>query len=119
MVYEDGGTPCILDLSLPKTKKQAQDVFKTEDSSNRYRPYPIHRPRQEDIKPLHLTRLDSTSPFKMDMEVGTPPLTPTTPTCTSFKKHILRRYSKFAFPDFLTDFETLHTGIFMKLIYIS
>lgn len=48
--------------------------------------------------PLNLSASDScktTSRFDLDRDTSTPPKTPTTPNCTSYKKNILKRYSKY------------------------
>lgn len=48
--------------------------------------------------PLNLSASDtckSTSRFDVARDTSTPPKTPTTPNCTSYKKNILKRYSKY------------------------
>ncbi len=54
-------------------------------------------PCEGDDQPLNLSAIDKSLSMDVDLtrDASTPPKTPTTPTCTSFKKNMLRRYSKF------------------------
>ena len=84
----------VLDLSVPKVKVKGPDG-KMEPK----------------LEPLNLSLVDRR--LENDMDV-TPPRTPNTPTATSYKKHMLKRYSKFwmSFSDILVwKFgETCHDG---------
>ena len=65
----------VMDLSVPKVKVKGLDG-KMEPK----------------LEPLNLSLADRR--FENNMDV-TPPQTPNTPTATSYKKHMLKRYSKF------------------------
>lgn len=74
MVHEGVETPCVLDLSMPKHKNRRVPTlgFLNEDEP-----------------------LDFTNTARLEqMDTSPLPPTPTTPNCTSYKKHMLKRYSK-------------------------
>lgn len=50
----------------------------------------------DDDQPLNLSAIDKSlsQDVFLNRDASTPPKTPTTPTCTSFKKNMLKRYSK-------------------------
>lgn len=76
MVHEGIEVPSVLDLSMPKMKMRRFNV-----------PAPLNSNQSEALNLISPSKIDYTG-------TSSPPLTPTTPNLTSYKKHMLKRYSK-------------------------
>ena len=77
-----------VDLSLPKSRR----TIALQPLTIRYKNGDDTCVEDMDIdEPLNLSLSDK---HRYERDTTTPPKTPTTPNCTSFKKNILKRYSK-------------------------
>eukprot|EP00914_Ancora_sagittata_P010941 GHVO01021383.1.p1 GENE.GHVO01021383.1~~GHVO01021383.1.p1 ORF type:complete len:110 (+),score=4.50 GHVO01021383.1:88-417(+) len=86
-------TPHALDLTLPRKRKSLNQNESVPEKRSRDRLVPpplipITSDGPLDLRPSDRRPQDPGSPDS----ASTPPVTPTTPTATGYKKHILKRY---------------------------
>ncbi|ELT88155.1 hypothetical protein CAPTEDRAFT_228847 [Capitella teleta] len=86
-------TPHALDLTLPRKRKSVEDSTHLPEKRSRDRLVPpplipISVDGPLDLRPSERRAQEPGSPDS----ASTPPVTPTTPTATGYKKHILKRY---------------------------